>query len=75
MYHVDFPETRNRIKFYMEKKSLTESDLARLMQITPQAVSKWLCGNSFPSVENLYLISQILEVSLDDLIVAGAPCW
>ena len=34
----------------------------------PQAVSKWECGQSCPSIENLCVISEILDVSIDTLI-------
>ena len=37
---------------------------------TPQAIYKWQRGKSLPSVDNLYALSALLDVSMDDIIVS-----
>ncbi|WP_394970080.1 helix-turn-helix domain-containing protein [Candidatus Allofournierella merdipullorum] len=34
-----------------------------------QAIYKWLAGKGLPSIDNLVVLSSVLNVSLDDLIV------
>jgi len=55
----------NLIK-HRKKKGMTQSQLAGLLSVTPQAVSKWEKG-SYPDSELLPRISKILDVSLDVL--------
>ena len=35
----------------------------------PQSIYRWLSGQALPSVENLYLLHQLLECSMDELLV------
>ena len=36
----------------------------------PQSVYRWLKGRSMPSIDNLYMLSQILDVHMEDLLVS-----
>lgn len=56
------------IKEYRNKKGLSQSEFAEKLGISPQAVSKWECGQACPSIENLCVISELLDVSIDVLI-------
>ena len=51
-----------------KKRNLTQEDLAILLDISDKSVSKWENGTSKPTIENLKKISEIFDVSLDDLI-------
>ncbi len=63
--HMDNKFSENLIK-YRKKAGLTQSRLASLLMVTPQAVSKWEKG-SYPDGELLPKLSKILDVSLDTL--------
>ncbi|MBQ3127121.1 MAG: helix-turn-helix transcriptional regulator [Clostridia bacterium] len=52
---------------------MTQSELADRLSVTRQAVSKWEIGDSFPDVSILLLIAKLFDVTLDELISAGAP--
>lgn len=39
----------------------------------PQSVYRWLKGRSMPSIDNLYMLSQILDVHMEDLLVSMVP--
>lgn len=56
------------IKKFRKEKNLSQSELADLLAVSPQSVSKWECGTSVPDVENLCMISEILCVSIDRLL-------
>lgn len=38
----------------------------------PQAIYKWQRGKSLPSVDNLYALGALLEVSMDEILVPAA---
>ena len=56
------------IKKYRKAKGLSQNALANALLISPQSVSKWECGASTPDIENLCMISELLDVSLDTLL-------
>ena len=36
---------------------------------TPQAVYKWIRGDSIPSVDNLVVLAKVLSVTINDIII------
>ena len=56
------------IKKYREDHHFSQEELASQMMISRQSISKWERGESLPSIENLVLLSELLEISLDQLI-------
>lgn len=53
------------IKAYRLKKKYTQQEVADRLNISRQSVSKWETGQSFPSIENLILLSELLNMPLD----------
>lgn len=47
---------------------LTQEDIAEFLNITPQSVSKWERGESYPDITFLPALANILETSIDALI-------
>lgn len=62
---VEFGEQLRRAR---ETKGLTQQSLAEQLFVTRQTVSRWECGDRYPDLLTTKRISQILEVSLDDLL-------
>lgn len=62
---VEFGEQLRRSR---EEKGMTQQSLAEQLYVTRQAVSRWECGDRYPDLLTTKKISQILEVSLDDLL-------
>lgn len=58
----------NRLKVVLAEKDMTNKRLAELMGKDPAMVSKWVTNVAQPNVENLILISRLLDVSVDDLL-------
>lgn len=46
-----------QIKKFREAKSLTQEDLAIQMNVARQSISKWEQGVSYPTIDNLVLLS------------------
>lgn len=56
------------ISIYRKEKGLTQEELAQLLGISFQAVSKWENAQTMPDISLLPPLSQILEVSVDKLL-------
>ncbi|MBC8743506.1 XRE family transcriptional regulator [Lactobacillus sp. Marseille-P7033] len=54
------------------EKQLSQTELARRLYVSRQAVSKWENGDADPSIDKLILLAKIFKVSLDHLIL-GIP--
>lgn len=51
-----------------QEKNLSQSDLANLIPVTRQAVSRWEKGQSIPDSSTLLIISKIFDVSINELL-------
>ena len=58
------------LKQLRKENGLSQEDLAEILDVSRQAVSKWEYGNGYPEVEKLLLISNKLNISLDNLMSA-----
>ena len=56
------------IKKAREKKELSQEQLAERLSVTRQAVSNWERGKTEPDIEMLQRLSEVLEVSVEELI-------
>lgn len=56
------------LKKYRLLKNLTQEDIAEMLNITPQSVSKWERGESYPDITFLPALANIFETSIDLLI-------
>ena len=57
-----------RISEYRKRKNLKQDDLAEMLGISPQAVSKWENDVSCPDISLLPELSNNLGVSIDEII-------
>ena len=51
-----------------KKNQLSQENLAEMLGVSRQAVSKWELGEGYPEVDKLLLLSKKLNVSLDSLL-------
>lgn len=56
------------LKRYRMLKNLSQEDIAKYLSITPQSVSKWERGESYPDITFLPALANIFETSIDALI-------
>ena len=56
------------IKFKRKKRNMTQVELAGVLKVTPQAVSRWEMGISYPDIAMIPLISEALRVTADELL-------
>jgi len=56
-----------KIKMLRQNRGITQKELAEILLISPQAVSKWETGKSIPDVCILPQIAGFFEVSISAL--------
>ena len=68
---IDKQKTGNQIRKYMNLRGLSVQDVKTYLSLgCVQSVYQWLDGQSAPSLDNLYALSELLRVPMD-LLVAG----
>ena len=66
-------EVSNRLYQLRKQKGMSQEELANRLNVSRQTVSKWEVGDSTPDMEKLVAISDLFEVSLDQLVMGKEP--
>ena len=61
-------ELAKNISRYRKEKGLTQEELAKILGLTFQAVSKWETAQTLPDITLLPKLSEVLEISVDKLL-------
>lgn len=56
------------LKRYRKESKISQDELASRMGITPQAVSKWECGLSYPDITLIIPLAELFGITADDLL-------
>jgi len=51
------------------EKKLSQEQLAELLNVSRQSVSKWEQGGGYPEMEKLIMLAEKLDISLDELLL------
>ena len=57
-----------KLKDIRKKFGLSQEDLAEMLNVSRQAITKWESGNGIPDVSNLQEISKVFSVPVDALL-------
>lgn len=60
-------ELRDKLILLRKEKELSQADLAEILNVSRQAISRWEVGTSVPSMDNLSALSRLYNVSVDSL--------
>lgn len=66
-------EFNNKLYNLRKQKGLSQEELANRLNVSRQTVSKWEVGDSTPDMEKLIAISDLFEMSLDELVMDKEP--
>lgn len=59
----------NKIKYQRKvRKGITQSQLASLLNVSRSSVNNWEAGVSSPTLQNLIMLSNVFDVSIDYFI-------
>lgn len=61
-------ELGNRIREYRNKNGWNQDELAERMYVSRQTISNWENDKSYPDIQSLLSLSNLFEVSLDQLV-------
>ncbi|MDD1503316.1 helix-turn-helix domain-containing protein [Lysinibacillus sp. NPDC095746] len=56
------------LKNKREEHSFSQEDIAQKLNVSRQSVSKWENGNCYPDLDNLISLSELYNISLDELV-------
>lgn len=68
MFEIDREEFGQFIAMLRKEKGLTQKEVAEKLFISDKAVSKWETGKSIPDITLLVPLSELLEVSVTELL-------
>lgn len=60
--------TGRKIKEVRKEKNVTVEKIGEYLNCSCQAVYKWQRGDCTPTIDNLLMLSDLLDVSLDELV-------
>ena len=69
MEAIKLPGIMNQIKEVLNEKGIKQTWLAEKLGKSFKMVNAYACNRSQPSLETLYLIAELLQVNVKDLIV------
>ena len=58
----------NQLKTFRNLKQLSQDELADLIHVSRQTISSWENNRSYPDIHSLILLSELYEISLDELV-------
>ena len=61
-------ELGKQIKMHRQEEQLSQEELADRVYVSRQTISNWENDKSYPDVNSLVLLSEIFQISLDNLI-------
>lgn len=66
--NMDQIKTGNFLVSLRKEKNITQQQLADILQVSVKAVSKWECGQGYPSIQSLKDLSDFYGVTVDEII-------
>ena len=66
---LDNVKAGKQIALFRKNRGLTQEDVSRQLNISPQAVSKWENGHSMPELSLLVELSELLGCTIDQLLI------
>ena len=71
---IDFKATGTNLKYRIKLSGYDVKYVKNYLgDISLQSIYKWQWGESLPTVEHLYKLSQLLGVSMEELLVLKSP--
>lgn len=67
---IDISRTGKRLKAVCSDRNVSPKELQKLLNLgSVQAVYNWFNGERLPTIDNLFAISRLLMVPMDDILV------
>ena len=67
---LDVILTGKKIHDVIHESGFTVKEIQGMLDLScPQPIYRWMHGNTLPSVDNLYRLSRILKMHMEDMLV------
>lgn len=66
-------EIGERLRYFRQRKMMSQKQLAEILHVTPQTVSKWELNKSSPDYDQLIALSKLYRKSIDALLGQAKP--
>lgn len=57
-----------KLKYLRKEKGISQEELAQVIHVTRQSISKWETGTAYPDIDKMKILSEFYKISLDDLM-------
>ena len=66
---INLPKTGAKIDLLRKKANISVKDIQKIFGFeSPQAIYKWIHGRNLPTVDNLIILAEIFNVTVDDIL-------
>lgn len=65
---IDLVLVGRKIHELRQKKDMSQDELAEMLCVTRQALSRWETGTSFPTIDTLIELIKIFDVSFEEIL-------
>lgn len=66
---IDVPMTGAKIDLLRKKANISVKEIQEVFGFeSPQAIYKWINGRNLPTVDNLIILAEIFNVTVDDIL-------
>lgn len=69
MPRIDMVRTGARISALRKERNVTVNNIVDVLGVSSQAVFKWQRGEALPTVDNLVILADLLNVRIDEILV------
>ena len=67
---INMTETGNNISRLRKEKGITIRQIQETMGFnTPQAIYRWMRGETMPTLDNFFALSELLNVTVEEIVV------
>ena len=68
---IDLVKTGKNIERLLSERGLTARDVQRRLGFAERRpVYFWIQGKNLPSIDNLFMLAEMLQVSIDEILIA-----
>lgn len=66
---IDMDATGKKISKLIDESGLSDKELGGIMGLSVQSINKWRHGHNLPDIENMFFLSRIFGIKVDDFLV------
>jgi putative transcriptional regulator len=66
---MDREKRYNRIQIVIFESQIEQQDLAEILRVTPDTVSRWCINKHQPSIQELFKVAEVFRIDVRDLLV------